>query len=117
MIKELIEDQTYMPVTMKQFEDLTNEILVEVNKVCDPHFLNAEYMAQILMSALHSYDHKIGIVNKYDLFINCINRISCHVTFHAVEEIRRKLQAEEAKQKAMNGEAHLSPVPDEELVQ
>jgi hypothetical protein len=83
----------YMPVTMQQFESLTNELLLEVNKQCEPHALDANYMAQILMSALHAYDHKIGWVSKTELFDSCINRISCHVTYHAVQEIQQKLKA------------------------
>jgi hypothetical protein len=115
MIKQEFEDdETYLPVTMQQFENLTNEILTAVNAVCDPHFLNADYMAQILMSAIHSYDHKLGILKKSELFENCINRISCHITFHAVEQIQNKMKLEEAKQKAENGEPHLESVPNPE---
>lgn len=96
MTKQIFKsNETYMPVTMSQFEDLTNEILEAINKVCDPHFLSADYAAQILMSALHAYDHKQGIVLKSELFNSCINRISCHVSYHAVEAIQAKLQAEE----------------------
>lgn len=82
----------YMPVTMKQFEDLTNELLVEVNKITSPNALDADYMAQILMSAIHAYEHTDGIVLKTHLLESCINRISCHVTYHAVEEIQNRLK-------------------------
>lgn len=98
MIKqEFKEDETYLPCTMQQFEDLTNEILGAVNNVVTPNFLTGDYLAQILMSAIHALDHKYGLIKKSDLFLSCINRISCHVTFHAVEEIQRKLKEEHAK--------------------
>lgn len=86
-------DETFLPVTMKQFEDLTNEVLTQVNLVTAPHALDADYMAQILMSAIHALDHKHGWVSKSALFRSCINRISCHVTYHAVEEIQRRMKA------------------------
>jgi uncharacterized protein (DUF488 family) len=96
---------TYLPVTMQQFEDLTNELLVEMNKLVAPEntaitadtaqkFFDANYMAQVLMSAIHAYDHKHGWVNKSELFDSCVNRISCHVTYHAVQEIQAKLKLE-----------------------
>lgn len=88
------EDGTWMPVTMQQFENLTNEILTEVNKITAPHAFDANYMAQILMSALHHYEHTVGLVSKRDLLKSCINRISCHVTYHAVQEIQKKLNLE-----------------------
>lgn len=82
----------YLPITMQQFEDMTNELLVEINKLCDPHFLDANYVAQVLMSAIHAYDHKVGWVSKSELFDSCVNRISCHVTYHAVQEIQAKVK-------------------------
>jgi hypothetical protein len=104
-------DEIFLPVTMQQFENLTNEILVNVNKVCDPNFLNADYLAQILMSAIHAMDHKHGLASKTALFESCINRISCHITFHAVEEIRKRL----TKNEESNGDKapSLEVVPDE----
>jgi len=86
------DDATYLPVTMDQFQDLTNEILTEINKVCSPHALDGDYCAQILMSAIHAYDHKVGRVSKIELFSSCINRISCHVTYHSVQEIQKRLK-------------------------
>ena len=91
MKHEFKEDLTPMPITMVQFETLTNEILEGINKYADPHFLDANYLAQIVMSALHAYDHKIGFVKKSEVLESCINRISCHVTYHAVQEIQKKL--------------------------
>lgn len=87
-------DKGYLPVTMQQFEELTNEILSEINNLCAPHFLDANYVAQVLMGAIHAYDHKVGWVSKSELFDSCVNRISCHVTFHAVQEIQAKIKAE-----------------------
>src|ERR1019366_5727801 len=98
MVKqEFAEDEIYLPCTMKGFEELTNEILNAVNVVVDPNFLTGDYLAQILMSAIHALDHKQGVVKKSELFSSCINRISCHITFHAVEEIQKKLKEEHAK--------------------
>lgn len=91
-------DMTFMPITMQQFEDLTNEVLIEVNKIAAPHGLDANYMAQILMGALHAYDHKEGFVSKTALLESCINRISCHVTYHAVQEIQKKLNLENSEE-------------------
>lgn len=91
------EDLTYLPCTMKQFEDLTNEMLEAVNVIVSPHFLNGDYVAQLLMQTIHSLDHKYAIVSKSDLFEGCINRLSNHITFHAVEEIKQRLQAEQDK--------------------
>lgn len=79
---------------MEQFEALTNEMVEAVNKVVAPHFLSGDYVAQVLMAAIHAYDHKIGVVQKYELFESCINRISCHATFHAVDEIQKRLRAQ-----------------------
>lgn len=90
------DNDTYLPVTMQQFETLTNEILTEINKVCAPHFLDSDYAGQILMSAIHALDHKHGRVSKLALFEGCINRISCHVTFHAVQEIQTRMKAKAA---------------------
>ena len=88
------EDETYLPVTMQQWENLTNEILTEFNKLADPHFLNGDYFSQILMSAIHAYDHKVGWVSKSELFDSCVNRISCHVTYSAVQAIQARIKAE-----------------------
>lgn len=89
------KDFTALPVTMEQFQELTNEVLVAINKVTAPHFLDADYTAQILMSAIHALDHRHGYVYKSDLFESCLNRISCHVTYHAVQEIQTRLKAKQ----------------------
>jgi hypothetical protein len=93
------QDETYLPLTMKQFEDLTNEVLTKLNGILAPNALDADYTAQILMSAIHALDHKHGIVTKTDLFNSCVNRISCHVTYHAVQEIQERLKKANAKDK------------------
>ena len=106
--QKFASNETYLPCTMQAFEDLTNEILNAINAVTAPHALDADYAAQILMSAIHAYDHKQGIVLKSELFNSCINRISCHVSFHAVEQIQAKLRAEQAQ----NGNATSVPEQD-----
>lgn len=108
------EDKTYLPVTMKQFEDLTNEVLLAINQVTAPHNLDADYTAQILMSAIHALDHKHGLVSKKDLFESCINRISCHVTYHAVQEIQARMKAKQEKT-GLNPDTALQLVDDEIL--
>lgn len=97
------QDETYLPLTMKQFEDLTNEVLTKLNVILAPNALDADYTAQILMSAIHALDHKHGIVNKTDLFNSCVNRISCHVTYHAVQEIQERLKKANSKDKDKPG--------------
>jgi hypothetical protein len=91
--KTFKNDFTHFPVTMQQFQDLTNEILVAINEVTAPHALDADYAAQILMSDLHSRDHKSGYGYKSEWFEGCLNRISCHVTYHAVQEIQARIKA------------------------
>lgn len=110
-------EQTYLPITMEQFESLTNEMLVEINKLCDPHFLNGDSMAGTVMSAIHAMDHKIGVINKIELFDACVNRLSNHITYYAVEAIKARLQKEADNKKALGEEAPLTIVPDLETVQ
>ena len=91
----------------------------EPNKVCAPHFLDADYTAQVLMSAIHALDHKHGYVKKSDLFQSCINRISCHVTYHAVQEIQARIKAK-AKENGTDLEVVPSegmPVDDQEITE
>lgn len=91
------DDMTYLPITMLQFEGLTNELLVELNKLTAPSALGGDYMAQILMEAIRTLDRTKAYVSKTDLFESCINLISRHVTFYAVESIKEKMQAANAK--------------------
>lgn len=90
----------YLPVTMKQFEELTNEILIALNSLTGPEdekgekiAFDADYTAQILMSVIHSTSKKEGIANKLELFESCVNSISKHVTYHVVQQIQEKLKA------------------------
>lgn len=108
---KFLEDATYLPMTMGKFEELTNEILTPINELCRPNFLSGDYFAQILMSAIHAYPHKQGIVYKSELFESCVNRISCHVTFHAVEEIKKRLNPEKAANPDMNSLETDNPQP------
>ena len=85
-------DRTHMPVTMQQFQDLTNEILLELNKLPAPHMLDADYVAQVLMSAIHSVKGEIGFISKYAMFESCVHRISCHLTYDAVQEIQKRIK-------------------------
>jgi hypothetical protein len=103
------QNDTYLPVNTEQFEALTNEILTAINEVSTPHFLKGDYLAQILMSAIHAMDHKIGYVKKSDLLDSCINRISCHLTYNVVQDIQAKL-------KAANGEVAVAPPADAQPV-
>lgn len=103
---------TYLPVTMKQFEELTNELLIEVNKLSFPHAIDGNYMAKVVMQCIHGLDHKHGMVSKRDLLLSCINRISNNVTFYAVEEMNKKLQ----KQLKANENAPQEPKQPIQLV-
>lgn len=89
-----VHDRTHLPVTMQQFQDLTNEILVEINKLTAPHALEADYFAQVLMSALHSTKGDVGFISKYALYEACIHRVSSHLTYDAVQAIQARLKAE-----------------------
>lgn len=91
-IKPPKAEMTYLPVTAKQFEDLTNEVLTRLNELNAPHFFSADYVSQVVMSAIHALDHKIGMISKRELLHACINRISCHLTYEAVEETRRRIK-------------------------
>lgn len=108
-------NDTYLPVNAKQFEELTNEILAAVNQVASPHFLDANYLAQIVMSAIHAMDHKHGYVKKSDLFDSCINRVSCHLTYNIVQDIQAKLKAE-APTPPADGTPPVALVPDAEKI-
>lgn len=110
------ENDTNLPLTMDQFEALTNEMVAQVNKLCDPHFLKGDYVAQVLMSAIHALDHKIGFVKKNELFAAVLNRISCHVTYHAVNEIQAALKEKELAEKAAGIEAGNAEAPSTDVL-
>lgn len=111
--QKFVQDATYLPVTMSQFEELTNELLAPINELCRPNFLSGDYFAQILMSAIHAYPHKQGLVFKSELFESCVNRISCHATFHAVEEIKKRLSPAKADAPEANDPETDNPQPIE----
>jgi hypothetical protein len=90
------EDMTYLPITMLQFESLTNEILTEINKLTDPSALGGDYAAQIVMEAIRALDRNKAYVSKTDLFEASVNLISRHVSFYAVEQIKARLEASKA---------------------
>lgn len=86
------DDETHLPITMQQFEDLTNEITGAANVLAAPHFLDSKYVAQVLMSAIHAMPHTKGLVKKSELLESVINRVSCHLTYDAVQDIQAKLK-------------------------
>ena len=92
-MKKFKNNEMYLPVTAKQFEDLTNELLLVANEVSAPESFSADYFAQILMSQIHSMKHDFGYVKKSALFEGCINRISCHLTYNIVQDLQAKLKA------------------------
>lgn len=94
-LPELPVGSIYLPVTMKQFETLTNDLLNQINQLTAPDGkLDGNYMAQVVMQVIHGLDHKVGRISKTELFYGCINRISNNVTFYAVEQMRERLQAQ-----------------------
>lgn len=93
-LKELKEGETRLPITFKQFEDLTNEMLGYVNEVTKPQAIDANFMANVIMSVIHGLDRKTTIIHKQDLFDRSINLISNQVTHQACEAIMTKLRAE-----------------------
>lgn len=89
-------DQIYLPLSGKQYEDLVNELLPALNGVAEAErgqSFDGKYLSQILMSVIHSLDHKDGLVSKQALFEGCVNRISCHITYHIVQKIQDDMKA------------------------
>jgi hypothetical protein len=86
-------DETYLPVTLQQFESLTNELLVPFNELTTPQALDGNYFADIVHGAIHQLDRKRGTIKKSELFMSCVNMVSKHITYHAVESIRAALKA------------------------
>jgi hypothetical protein len=103
--KKFTHNDIYLPVTMKQFEELTNELLAAINTITgeEDQGFEADYFAQVLMSAIHAMKHEDGRTTKLALFEGCVNRISCHVTYHMVQEIQRKIEAKKIEQKIADG--------------
>lgn len=85
-------DETYLPVTAEQFETLTNEILVEFNKLLAPLAADANYFAARVMNVIHQLARTQGIVKKSVLFEACVNLVSKQVTFQAIEALEKSLK-------------------------
>jgi butyrate kinase len=97
MLKQTFDnDQTYLPVTMQQFQDLTNEILTKFNELTSPHGLDGNYMAQVVHGVIHGLDRTTAVVSKSDLLDRSVNMVSKHVTYHAIQEIEARMKAEKA---------------------
>jgi hypothetical protein len=94
MLNQLFKYKVLLPVSLSQFETLVNELLVEFNKVSAPNALDANYMAQVVMSVIHALDRKVGKVSKTELLDGCINMVSKHISYHACEAIKAQLEAE-----------------------
>lgn len=94
--KRSLKSYEWLPVTMKQFEDLSNQFLLHFNEgVCQKTMaLDPDYMAQILTSSIHALKTEDGKVYLETLFGACVKRISMHVTYHITEEIQKKLKAQ-----------------------
>ena len=90
------DNDTYLPITLQQFQDLTNELLNQFNTLLAPQFLDGNYMAQVVHSVIHSLDRKTAIVKKSELLDGCINMVSKHVTYRAIQEIEAQLKAKKA---------------------
>lgn len=119
MEKRIFEnDEIYLPITGKQFEDLTNEILIAMNELSAPDSVGPDYFAGVLMSDIHSRDHKLGRIKKSELFEGCVNRISCQATYHIVEanQARLKAQAEAVKVEASDNATPITSVADAQIV-
>lgn len=102
---------TYLPCTLEQWTSLLIEITDSINEIVTPNKLNSDYVSQVLMHAIHAYDHKIGVVSKEELVESCINRISCQVTFNVVEDLSKRLRAEAEKN---NQDPRLTIVDEDE---
>ena len=90
-------DEIYLPVTPEQFETLTNELLVEFNKLLDPVAADANYFAARVMNVIHQLARTQGTVKKSALFEGCVNLVSKQVTFQAIEALEKSLKGESAQ--------------------
>lgn len=119
-----LDVETFLPVTAPQFEALTNEMLVALNKVTAPHFLSADHVANLLMNAIHAMDHKHGMANKRALFESIVNRISCQLTYAIIQGMQAKYAADKAAKDAAEqavaeaetpSPSSTAPTPEDEL--
>lgn len=93
MEKKLFKkNETYQPLTAQQFEDLSNELLAEVNKLTAPQFIDANYFATILTNVIHSPEQKKGKTTKLSLFEGCVALISRQLTYGISEDLRLKAE-------------------------
>lgn len=91
---------TYKPITDEQYESLTNEFIVELNKLVDPLKMEADFVAAILANVIHSPEQKKGLTTKVSLFDGCVDMISRRLSFNISEAIRRKTEAAQKAQGA-----------------
>jgi hypothetical protein len=92
---QLKKNEAYLPITPKQFQEVVNEVLPKVNLLAagESFFLDADYVGQMVVSALHALPNMRGTYNKTELLNAVINRVSNHVTYFALEEIQKRLKA------------------------
>lgn len=83
------DNDTILPVTPKQFEDLTNDILKEFNNLIAPTHFDAEVMASIIMSSIHSLPKNKAYIKKSDLFEMCVCRVSMKMTYDIIDAIHK----------------------------
>lgn len=89
-------DEIYLPVTPEQFESLTNELLIEFNKLLAPVAADANYFAARVMNVIHQLARTQGTVKKSVLFDGCVNLVSKQVTFQAIEALEKSLNSSDA---------------------
>ncbi len=110
MIQPTFEvEETYLPVTMEQFESITNEIILELNKLSLPHAIDAEHAAKLVMGSFHGMPKEVGSFKKTDLFNRCVRMLSSQITYNIIQAIQLKEEAERKKENPQT----LTAVPDE----
>lgn len=103
------EDQTYLPVTPIQFQEIANEMLTGMNILCDNQFVDADIMAVVVIQVIHGLDKKTGIISKFELFERCVNRLCNATTEPLYHEIQFRISAKEKEQREQKP---LAAVPD-----
>jgi hypothetical protein len=86
-------DEIYLPTTYAQLDSLVNEILTAMNCLTQPMYLTADYMLQVVTSALHGlkeYDH--GVVKKSYLFRACVKKVAMHVSYDATKSVQDRIK-------------------------
>ena len=91
------KNDTYLPITPQQFQDLGNELLAEVNKIAAPQFIEADWFAQVLNAVIHGLKREVGHIKKTELMAYCINRLSCRMTMDCIEQIHARIKAKAAE--------------------